>query len=60
MHIIFFFLWQKSSLSHKWRYEGYMILVCRYFSDDIYTELTYKRIPCEEITYIYRKDSCES
>jgi len=36
-------------------YEGYLELICRFLLDNIYTELTRKRIPYGEITYVYEK-----
>ena len=44
-----------SSCSHKLRYEGYLEIICRCMSDDMYSELTYMRILYGEITCIYGK-----
>ena len=44
-----------NSFSYKLRYERYLKLICRCLLDNIYTELTYKRILYGEITYVYEK-----
>jgi hypothetical protein len=36
-------------------YEGYLKLICRYLSNDMYTKLTRKRILYGDITYVYGK-----
>jgi hypothetical protein len=46
---------KESNYSHKLIYEKYPELICRCLLDDMYIELTHKRISYEDITYIYRK-----
>jgi hypothetical protein len=46
---------KRNNFSYKLRYERSLKLICRYLSDDIYTELTFKRILYGEITYVYGK-----
>ena len=41
--------------SNKLRYEGYLKLIYRCLSNDMYVKLTRKRILYGEITYIYGK-----
>jgi hypothetical protein len=36
-------------------YKGYLKLIYRSLSDDVYIELTYVRTPYREITYVYGK-----
>ena len=43
------------SCSHKMKYEGYLKLICICLSDDMYTELAYKKIPYGGIVYVYGK-----
>ena len=44
-----------SNYSHKLRYKGYLELICKCLSQNMYTELTCMRIPYGKITYIYGK-----
>jgi hypothetical protein len=37
------------------RYDGYLELICKCLSDDMFTELTCIRIPYEKITRVYGK-----
>ena len=46
---------KKRSCSYKLRYEGDLELICRCFSYDIYTELTYIKILYEKITCDHEK-----
>jgi hypothetical protein len=41
--------------SHKPRYERYLKLIYKCLLDDMYTELSRKKIQYGEIIYIYRK-----
>jgi hypothetical protein len=36
-------------------YKGYLELICKYLLNDIYNELTRKKNPYGEITYVYKK-----
>jgi len=46
---------KESRCSYKLRYKGYLELICRCLSEDMYTELFHMRIPYREITYVFRK-----
>jgi tRNA pseudouridine-54 N-methylase len=46
---------KRSSCSHKLGNEGYLELICRCLSDDIFTELTRMKISYEEIICVYGK-----
>ena len=46
---------KKNSCSHKLRCEGYLKLIYRCLSYDMYTKLTSMRVPYEKITCIYGK-----
>ena len=52
---MFFSYINKNNYSHKLMYEGYLKLICRILSDDMYTKLTRLRIVYKEITCIYEK-----
>jgi hypothetical protein len=52
-----FFYIKGSSCFHKLRYEGYLELICRFLSNDMYTKLTRMRISYEKIIYVYGKNS---
>ena len=49
------FLIKGKGCSYKLRYEGYLKLICRCLSNNMYTELTRNRIIYGAITYIYEK-----
>ena len=46
---------KERSCSYKLMYERYLELICRCFSYDIYTELTYMKILYEKITCDHEK-----
>ena len=46
---------KENSCSHNLRYEGYLKLIYRCLSHDMYTKLTRMRIQYEEITCVYGK-----
>jgi hypothetical protein len=52
---MFFYFMKENSYSHKLKYEGYLEIIYRYLSNDIYIKLTCMRISYRKITYIYEK-----
>jgi hypothetical protein len=46
---------KENSCSHKLRYEGYLKLICRCLSDDMYIKLTHVRISYRVISCVYGK-----
>jgi len=55
VYIMFFFFMKKNSYSYKLRYEGYLELICRCLSDDMYTKLTHMKISYRVISCVYGK-----
>jgi hypothetical protein len=52
-YVLFFMI--GNNCSHKLRYEGYLELICRCLSDNMFTELSRMRTPYGEITCVYGK-----
>ena len=46
---------KENSCSHKLRYEGYLKLICRCLSDNMYIKLTHVRISYRVISCVYGK-----
>ena len=46
---------RKSNCSYKLRYKGYLELICKCLSQDMYTKLTCMKITYGDITYVYEK-----
>ena len=46
---------KENNCSHKLRYKGYLKLICKCLSDNIYNELTCIRIPYRKITCVCGK-----
>ena len=46
---------KENNFSHKLRYERYLELIYKCFSNYMYTELTCMKIPYKKIIYVYEK-----
>ena len=46
---------KRNNCFYKWRNGEYSKQIYRCYSEDMYTKLTYMRISCGGITYIYGK-----